>query len=426
MSHTIWYISKYISLPRTGTVGTRGFLLMREIARTGARVVMFTSDANHLTTTPAFPGGRFVERIDGVEICWLKTRKYLRAQSIGRVLSWLHFEWQLLRVDKSAFARPDAIVVSSLSLLTILSGLWLRLRFGCRLIFEVRDIWPLTLTEEGAFSRYNPLVLLLGLVERLGYRRADAIVGTMPNLAQHVREQTGRTKDVHTIPFGVERDMVEQVEPLDEAWARAHIPHGRFIVCHAGTIGTTNALETLFATAIAMRDEPVHFLIVGEGDLRQRFMHEYKHLSNLTFTGAVPKAMVQSVVARCDVAYFSAYRSRVWEYGMSLNKVVDYMLAATPVIGSFTGYRTMIEDARCGSIVPAGDPDALRREIEKYARMTQAERGAIGARGRNWLLEHRDYARLAASYLDILLPAARRGEVSAGDSRTNRPSEAAI
>jgi hypothetical protein len=38
------------------------------------------------------------------------------------------------------------------------------------------------LTENGGFSRSNPFVRMLGWVERAGYRYADEIVATMPNL----------------------------------------------------------------------------------------------------------------------------------------------------------------------------------------------------------------------------------------------------
>lgn len=404
MRASIWYISKYISLPSSGKWGTRAFSLAREWVQRGHYCVLLASDANHLSTAPEFSGSHFVERVEGVDVCWVRTRKFAGAKSWGRILSWIDFEWGVWRLPKNLFPAPDVVIVSSLSLLSILNGILLKRRYGCRLIFEIRDIWPLTIVEEGGYSRYNPFVIALGLVERLGYRRADAIVGTMPNLAEHVDEQVSRHGPVHVVPIGLDADLSERAEPLSPLWREEFIPADKFIVCHAGTIGITNALETLFACARAMvRYDDVHFLIVGEGGLRERYEAEYGGLPNVTFTGPVPKPMVQSVLEAVDLLYFSTHPSKVWRYGMSLNKAVDYMMAAKAIVGSYTGYPTMVEEAEAGTIVPANDVAALQAEILRYRAMPETERRAIGALGREWLIANRSYPKLADDYLDIAL-----------------------
>lgn len=406
---SIWYVSKYISLPSSGKWGTRGFMLAREWVRRGHYCLMLASDANHLTDAPEIAGSYLIEQVDGVDVCWIKTMKFAGAKSWGRILSWIDFEWGLWRLPKDAFPAPDVVIVSSLSLLSILNGILLQQRYGCRLVFEIRDIWPLTIVEEGGYSKRNPFVMALGLVERLGYRKADAIVGTMPNLVEHVDEQVGQHHGpVHTIPMGFDTEAADVAQPLPAAWRQANIPPGKFIVCHAGTIGITNALDTLFGCARAMqRHEDVHFLIVGEGGLRERYQAEFADLANVTFTGPVPKLMVPSVLAKSDLLYFSVHPSRVWRYGMSLNKAVDYMMAGKPIVGSYTGYPTMVEESGGGSEAPAADPAALEAEILRYRAMPPAERAAIGAKGRAWLIANRPYPKLADDYLAILLPATR-------------------
>jgi glycosyltransferase involved in cell wall biosynthesis len=403
---SIRYISKYVALPGAGRGGTRSYMLMREMARAGHECVIVTSDSNHLTNVPHLNGPTLVETVDGVTVCWLRTRKFQRAQSLGRILSWLDFEWRLFRMPRRLCPRPEVVIVSSLSLLTIFNGLWLRRRYGCRLVFEVRDIWPLTIVEEGGFSPRNPLVLALGWVEKLAYRRADAVVGTMPNLRQHVDGLLDRHAPVHEIGFGIDPDAVpgDGDEPVSADWIATHIPEGKFIVCHAGTIGITNALDTLFACAGQMAGRSdIYFLIVGEGDLRAHYERLYGDLPNVGFTGPVRKSAVRSVIDRCDLVYFSTHPSRVWDYGISLNKLIDYMQSGKPIVGSYSGYPTMVEASGAGSVVAAGDPLALEAAIARYAAMPAAQRAAIGARGPAWLLAHRRYDRLAADYLDIAL-----------------------
>lgn len=405
MSACLWYVSKYAGLP-ADRVGDRSFMLLREMVGKGHHCVLFTANSHHLIERSDFEGSHRTEQVDGVEVCRIRTRKYTGAKSLGRILSWFDFEWRLWRLPKQDFCKPDAVIVSSLSLLTIFNGLVLRRRYGCRLIFEVRDIWPLTLIEEGGFSPRNPLVAALGMVERLAYRRSDAIVGTMPNLKEHVAEQVGSSPPVHCVPMGIDRARIDGGETLSPDYVAAHIPEGKFLVCHAGTIGITNALDTLFACARVMRDDPrVHFLIVGDGDLKAHYQAMCADLPNVSFAPAVPKAMVQDVLKRCDLLYFSVHVSRVWKYGQSLNKVIDYMLAGRPILASYSGYPSMIDEAGGGSYVPAGDIEALRMEILRYTEMSFEERAAIGAAARDWLLSNRTYEHLAQDYLRIALPA---------------------
>jgi glycosyltransferase involved in cell wall biosynthesis len=227
----------------------------------------------------------------------------------------------------------------------------------------------------------------------------------MPNLAEHVANTVGASRPVHCIPMGIEEGSLHDIQPLPEGYAEAYIPKGKFVVAHVGTIGITNALDTFLNCASVMAGESdIHFLIVGDGDLKADYIERYGHLPNLTFGPRVAKKSVQSVLGRCDLLYFSVHDSEVWRYGQSLNKVIDYMLSGKPIVASYTGFPSMINEADCGTFVPSADVDRLRQEILRYASMPLPERQATGARGRDWILQHRSYTTLAAQFLEILLP----------------------
>jgi glycosyltransferase involved in cell wall biosynthesis len=399
----IWYISKYVVPPYAAKVGARGFFLLQEFVRKGHRAILITSDANHLASPPVLVGARFFETVDGVDVHWLRTLKYKHAGSWKRILGWFHFEQQLFCMPKAHLPRPDVVIVSSLSPLTILNGLLLRQRYRCRLVFELRDIWPLTLTEVGKVHAWHPFVLLLGWLERLGYERADLIVGTMPNLAEHVREVLGAERNVVCVPQGIDPALLAKPAPLPPSYAATHIPVGKFIVCYAGSIGANNALETLITCAREMTSRAdIHFMIVGDGYHKDNLQKLAADLPNVTFAPRIPKAAVQSLLAHADLLYFATHKSPLLRFGQSLNKVIDYMLAGKPIVASYTGYPSMINEAECGSFIPAGNAGALRQEVERYAAITVEERVAMGQRGRAWLLQNRKYCSLADEYLQYL------------------------
>ena len=401
MKKNIWYISKYASPLKYG-FGSRHFYLAGELNRLGCSTVVISSDSNHLAKIPAFQSVYEHEIIDGVETWWIKTIKYKGSASIRRILSWIDFEMKLLFMKKNNLARPDIIIVSSLSLLTILNGFWLKKRFGCKLIFEIRDIWPLTIIEEGGFSVGNPFVMLLAWVEKFGYNISDIIVGTMPNLSEHVKAVTGKNLNCHCVPFGYDPTSYNSQEPLPEGYAERYIPQNKFIIGYAGSIGISNALDTFIACALEMQDNPhIHFFLLGDGDLLNEYKARVMGIQNITFAPKVKKSQVQAVLRHCQVLYFSVQNSKVWRYGLSLNKMIDYMMAGKPIIASYSGYPSMINEAKCGVFIPAENTSAFKQAIAEYEQLPIDQLELMGKKGKEWLLKNRPYDKVALEYCKL-------------------------
>jgi glycosyltransferase involved in cell wall biosynthesis len=62
----------------------------------------------------------------------------------------------------------------------------------------------------------------------------------------------------------------------------------------------------------------------------------------------------------------------------------------------------MINDAKCGEFVPAGDAQALARAVSEWAAREPSELTDMGLRGRNWIVRYRSYERLADDYEALL------------------------
>jgi len=77
-----------------------------------------------------------------------------------------------------------------------------------------------------------------------------------------------------------------------------------------------------------------------------------------------------------------------FEYGISSNKLFDYMAARKPVISSVEALGNPIEEAQCGSTVPPRDPQALAEAIIQLYHMPKEEREAMGRRGREYVEKH--------------------------------------
>ena len=115
----IWCISKYTSPPKDSKMPTRLFNYCREWVKMGHHVTYITSDANHLADYPATDKVYNKEVIENIEVYWLKTKKYTKTASAERILSWLDFERRLFGLNTKDMKKPDIVIVSSLSILSI-------------------------------------------------------------------------------------------------------------------------------------------------------------------------------------------------------------------------------------------------------------------------------------------------------------------
>lgn len=398
----ILIISKYASSKEYG-FETRLFAIARRIVKTENLVTIISSDSNHFGKFPKFNQTYTNEKIENIEVFWVKTFKYFKTVSIRRILSWIDFEVKLFCFPTKKILIPDIIIVSSLSLLTILNGIRLKKKYKCKLIFEIRDIWPLTLTEEGGFSKFNPFVLLLSWVEVFGYKKSDLVVGTMPNLIEHIKNVSKKTVSFKCIPFGFSlSDYDNHYPPQEFSWSNK-IPNDKLIIGYAGSIGLSNGLET-FVNIIKKfsNNSSLFFVILGDGDLKQEFLNELEGYSNVVFLPKVNRCEVKYVLQKCNILYFSALNSRVWDYGWSPNKLIDYMLSGKPILASYSGYVSMINEAQNGFVIPSSDENALFNKINEISMLSSKELSDIGERGRKWIIENRQWETLANDYLSIM------------------------
>lgn len=389
----IWYLCKYVSKPGDGYVGMRSFYLMKELSNMGFEIDLITSSSS------AFLQNTSHKKLDVISPSFsfhqIRGISYPKANSILRLLSWFEFELKFFFFKKKKLRKPDVIIVSSLSFLTIVNGLFWKKVYSAKLIFEVRDIWPLTLIEEGGYSKFNPFIVILSFIEKLGYNFSDIIIGTMPNLKSHVLEVTNKNSSkVICVPFGIPGSNEDLVFRSDFSPKSAN---KNFVIGYVGTIGMTNALDTLFCALqeVDMVELNIECHIAGDGPLLEKYKQKYNFITNLKFLGHVDKKDVGELISTFDVVYFSTFKSKVWNYGQSLNKVIDYMLSGKPILASYSGFPSMIDEANCGWFIEAENSNALAKKIIQISKFKKDELVQLGTNGRDWIKENRSYTSLA-------------------------------
>jgi len=402
---TIWMINQYASTPSTGYAG-RHYYLARELVAQGHCVYVVAASFTHLLRKPVQVDRDItIETIDGVRMVWIRMPSYQHAHSKKRILNWFRFSWKLRRLVDVIPNRPDAILYSSPALIGFLGAQWLARRFDVPLIFEVRDIWPLTLVQIGGYSDRHPFIRFLQWVEDKAYRESDRVISNLKNAVEHMQSRGMDPAKFAWVPNGFSMAEVSQPEPLDPETS-AQLPDGKFIVGYTGTLGVANALDTLLDAAELLKDDPeIVFVLVGGGKEKpvlQRQARE-KGLKNVVFIDPIPKAQIQTMLQRFDVCFIGLAKEPLFQFGVSPNKLFDYLFSGRPVIYSIdSGAYRPVDDANCGVTVPAEDPAAIAQAVMELKSLPEAERKAMGARGHAYALEKHEYGVLATKLMSVV------------------------
>jgi glycosyltransferase involved in cell wall biosynthesis len=282
---------------------------------------------------------------------------------------------------------------------------------GVPFVFEVRDIWPQTLIDMGAMRKGSLAARILGWAELFFYRRARMIISLLPKASDYIAER-GISKDkIAYIPNGIAGPRHTETLPSDAAELVARIAQlrrdGRVIAGYIGSHGQANALGTLVHAARELRDrgeDQIVFVFVGDGPEKetcQRLARRHD-LHNVIFWRPVPKRSVQAVLEAFDITLFSLLDVAVHKYGLSCNKLFDYLASGRPVVSACAVQETPVSASGGGICVPPEAPEAIADALITLASLGEAGRRAIGDRGKQWVYENHHVTALAKRFLQAL------------------------
>ena len=402
----ILLVNHYAGSPRDG-MEYRPYYLAREWVRAGHRVQIVAAAYSHVRTRQ--PGSIGAEVIDGITYRWLPAPAY-KGNGIGRVKNIWAFLSRLWRETPRLVAdfKPDVVIASS----TYPMDIWVARRIArkarAKLVYEVHDLWPASPIELSGMSPRHPFILLCQKAENDAYRDADVVVSMLPVVAAHMRAHGLDLRKLHVVPNGVALDEWQGVpQPLAPELANylaALRRGGRTIVGYAGSHGLPNALDVLLDAAALMKNEPICFVLVGDGHEKERLTRRVRDegLSHVAMLAPVPKAQIPALLAALDVAYIGWQRVPIYRFGIAPNKLMDYMMAGRAVLHSVEAGNDAVAEAGCGLTVSPESAAAVAEGLRTLAALTPEARAAMGERGRAFVIANHSYRVLAQRFIDAV------------------------
>jgi glycosyltransferase involved in cell wall biosynthesis len=429
----ILLINHYAGSDRLG-MEYRPFYLAREWAESGHQVTIIAADQSHLRSTqPEVRQDLTLSTEEGVRFRWLRTPRYA-GNGVARVLNMLtfvlklgHYARRIAREDK-----PDIVICSSTYPLDIYPGELIARHSNALLVYEVHDLWPLTPMLLGGYKRWHPYIQLLQHAEDRACARADVVVSILPDARGYmVKRGMANAKFVH-VPNGAPAARMSRGACLDPPPLLAPIlelerERGRFLVGYAGSLTLSMDVDLLLDVAIQRSTSDVSFFIAGDGPMFANLRARLRSLGidSVHLLGRIPKTDVPGFLAAMDALAVPWHANPLYQYGVSPNKIFDYMLAARPILQASDASNDLVTEAGCGFTVPPGDPQAFADAIGRLRALPAVERAKLGANGRRFVCEHHDFRDLAKRFLVATDQIARNRSASPQD-RTPRDAVATL
>jgi len=399
----ILYIDHYAGSDIHG-MEFRPFYLAREWKKKGYNTTMVAADYSHLRKVNPEISKDFEEsNVEGINYCWIKTSRY-QGNGVARIISMIQFVSKLKRRAKymAEKYKPDVVICSSTYPFDTYAGQKIAKYAKAKLIHEVHDLWPLTPMELGGYSKNHPFIKVMAAAEKSAYRKSDCIVSILPNIKPYVDTLNVNTPIV-TVPNGVVSADTSSLPPANEK-IKAKIDQlhseGNFVVGYAGGISVSNAIMDLIKAAELLKDKKIAFIIIGDG-IEKESLLKYKEDNNLDkvyFFSSIKKQEIHNTLSEMDGLYIGSKKSRLYNYGMSANKIYDYMLVGKPIISALDTEHSPLHYSKVAFQAVAEDPESIAKIIEELVKLDASQIDDIKDKSINYLLDHYTYDKLAEKF----------------------------
>ncbi len=398
----IWFVSHY-SMPPKYEMRIKTQMFARYLGQMGIDCTIFSASTIHNTDINLIKGNeQYIEKVyDDLKFIHIRCSSYTKTD-LKRIINMEQFAYRFKKIAER-FTPPDVIIADTycVSYKPIYKYCY---KHKIPFVVDVRDLWPQSIIEYLHFNEKNPIIQIMYNMERNMYLDADRIVFSFDGGYDYIQDrkldkQIPKEK-VFYINNGVDLDEFNrnsreyriQDEDLDN--------DELFKVVYVGSIRKVNNLGLLLDAAKEVTNPKIRFLIWGAGDESEELQDRVRkeNIGNVVFKGYIEKKFVPYITQKADINLIHNNPSDIFKYGISFNKLFDYMASGKPSLTTFPcKYNPSVYE---GAGVDVSDPTP--QEIAKTLdQLSKADLTGYAKRAQEGAKKY-DYKALSQRLLGIL------------------------
>ena len=399
---TIWIVDHYSSEPKYGGI-QRQFDFANELSKRGYKTIIISSAFSHYTHTYISEEECCISQFaDNAFYAYVYTKLYESNGGVGRVKNMFSF---VSAVDRhygqiaKQLGEPDVVMGASVHPLAWIAAYKIAKHYSVRFIAEVRDLWPEMWLLNGEKSKFDPMVVFFGTIEKWAYKKADKIIYSMLYGDKYICGKLGFPKEKVALigqPMDCERFDANAVAKKNEIpEAISAFTKDSFVCVFTGYFMEYEGVHVMLQAAKYFHDEgvPIKFLFIGSGkeeEPMRAYVEEY-NLDNVLVHGRISKELIPAILRTCDVCLAHCAtegKEESFKYGISKNKVNEYLYSGNPVIYGRDDDQDPVAKYGCGYVIKPFKAGQFVQRIKELYEMLPEQRAEFGKNGQAYIIKY--------------------------------------
>jgi glycosyltransferase involved in cell wall biosynthesis len=349
-----------------------------------------------LTGFPNYPGGKiydgykvkFIQKevVDGVSVIRVPLYPSHDQSAIRRMLNYSSFALAASTIGAWAIEKADVAHIYHPPASLGLPACILRLLRNIPFVYDIKDLWPDTLTASGVFKNKAGIKLINGWCNFI-YKKADKIAVCTEGFKRKLIERGVSNEKTQVIYNWCDDNTIKICEP-DYQLAENYGLANSFNIIFAGNIGKAQGLDTILKAAqILLPNHPnIKFVFIGDGVELQNLKGIVKEnaLYNVTFIPKQPMEKIASFLSLADVLLVHLRRQELFEITIP-SKLQAYMAVGKPVLNAVNGESMeVVKKADAGLSAAPDNPQNIAETALKLFNLSKEKRDQLGKNGHNF------------------------------------------